>query len=444
MRMAKEKGEQLLPLEAARLWCKEAQRMGYLWDVDQHAWFMRSHLNGVWQRDRLGIVRSEIISAAQQAKPKDTGNLARYFEYVATCEDGLTITSDQWDQHLYAFGAPNGVFELMEGCAIEPVLDLKVSKMVGAPPGGDCPRWKRFLLECCEDDADLVAFLHRWAGYALSALTVEHVILFVHGPGGNGKSVFVDTLRHAWGEYARTLPMDALMEARTDRHPAEIAMLRGARLAIATETQEGRRWDDAKVKQLTGGDRIVARHMRQDWFEFEPTFKLIVVGNHAPQIATVDDAMRRRLCMVPFNNKPSMPDAGLGAALRGEAPGILQWAMEGFEAYRAAGGLNPPERVLKATKAYLDEQDTVGAWLEDCCEVDRGGWTASADLFRSWSQWCTEAGMHPKSIKRLAGDLARKGVVAEKHRGVRGFANIMLRVDALDGSWTDRQNGYMP
>jgi putative DNA primase/helicase len=219
-------------------------------------------------------------------------------------------------------------------------------------------------------------------------------------------------------------------------------MLRGARLAIATETQEGRRWDDAKVKQLTGGDRIVARHMRQDWFEFEPTFKLIVVGNHAPQIATVDDAMRRRLCMVPFNNKPSMPDAGLSAALRGEAPGILQWAMEGFEAYRAAGGLNPPERVLKATKAYLDEQDTVGAWLEDCCEVGQGGWTASADLFRSWSQWCQDAGMHAKSMKRLAGDLARKGIVAERRRMGRGFANV--RVTLGDASVTHRQSGYLP
>ena len=443
MRMAKEKREeQLLPLDAARAWCKEARRMEYLWDVDQNAWFMRSLNNGVWERDRLGIVKSEIISAAQKARPKDMGSLARYFTEVATCEDGLTITSDQWDQHLYAFGAPNGVFELVDGGSVERVLDLRITKQVGASVGGECPRWKQFLLESCKGDEEVVAFLHRWAGYALSGLTSEHVILFIHGQGGNGKSKFVETLQYAWGDYARALPMDALMEARNDRHPAEIAMLRGVRLAVATETQEGKRWDDAKVKQLTGGDTIVARHMRQDWFQFQPTFKLLVVGNHAPQIATVDDAMRRRLCMVPFDNKPSIIDSDLGATLKGEAPGILKWAMEGFELYQQAEGLKPPPAVLKATKAYLDEQDTVGAWLQDCCDVGQGGWTASADLFKSWSAWCQDAGMHAKSMKRLAGDLARKGIVAERKMHGRGFANV--RLTRHDASMTHGQSGYLP
>jgi putative DNA primase/helicase len=441
MRMAQERRERTLAYDAARAWCEQARKAEYVWDVDQHCWFIRS-ATGVWERDRLGLVRSEMIKAAQSARPDDTGNWARYFDMVATCQDGVTITRDQWDTHMYAFGAPSGVFELIEGCSLERVYDLKITKQVGASPGGSSDLWERFLLECCEGDEEVVSFLQRWAGYALSGLTVEHVILFVHGPGGNGKSVFVDTLRHAWGEYARTMPMDALMEAKNDRHPAEIAMLAGARLAIATETQEGRRWDDAKVKQLTGGDRIVARHMRQDWFEFDPTFKLLVVGNHAPQIATVDDAMRRRLCMVPFNNKPAMPDPTLGQRLKQEAGGVLRWAMEGFEAFRQAGGLNPPERVLKATQAYLDEQDTVGAWLQDCCIVGDGGWTASADLFRSWEAWCRDAGIHAKSIKRLSGDLARRGIPAERRKHGRGFGNV--RVTLGDALVTDQRDGYWP
>lgn len=437
MKMAnKRREDQVLAYEAARSWSEEARRNQYAWDVEQGCWYTRSQLSGVWERDRLGIVRSEIIRAAQKAHAQDTGAWARYFEMVAHCFDGLTITSDQWDRHLYSFGAPDGVYELIEGCAVHPALDMKVTKQVGAKPGGASTQWEQFLLEACENDVELVAFLQRWAGYALSALTSEHLILFVHGPGGNGKSVFVDTMRHAWGEYARTLPMDALMEAKNDRHPAEIAMLRGARLAIATETQEGRRWDDAKVKQLTGGDRIVARHMRQDWFEFEPTFKLLVVGNHAPQIATVDDAMRRRLCIVPFNNKPAKPDAGLGHRLRQEAGGVLRWAMEGFEAFQRAGGLFPPERVLKATQAYLDEQDTVGAWLQDCCVVGQGGWTPSAELYRSWEAWCQQQGIHAKSVKRLSGDLSRRGIPPERRHSGRGFANVTVTL--RDGFVSDR------
>jgi putative DNA primase/helicase len=272
----------------------------------------------------------------------------------------------------------------------------------------------------------VVAFLKRWAGYALSGSTKEHCILFIHGPGGNGKSVFVDTIRYAWGEYAKTLPMDALMESKGDRHPAEIAMLKGARLAIANETQEGRKWDDAKLKQLTGGDVVVARHMRQDWFEFTPCFKLLVVGNHAPQIAVVDDAMRRRLCMVPFTNKPEKPDGDLGAKLREEAGGVLRWAMEGFEEWATLGGLRPPESILKATAGYLDDQDTVGAWLQDCTVKQAGSFTSSRAIMASWSTWCTEAGTHPKSMKRLGPDLKSRGYVQTRTEHARGFLGLTL------------------
>lgn len=436
------KEEKPLAYEAAQSFVLDAVHAPYRWDVDQQSWFIRSPISGVWERDGLNMVESHILKAANTANPQDTGAWARYFRWVAQSDSRLVMRSSEWDAHLYAFGAPSGVFELVEGCALEPWLDMKVTKMVGAAPGGDCPRWEAFMLEACGGDAEVVAFLKRWAGYALSGLTIEHCILFVHGPGGNGKSVFVDTLRHAWGAYARTLPMDALMEAKNDRHPAEIAMLRGARLAIANETQEGRRWDDAKLKQLTGGDVVVARHMRQDWFEFKPCFKLLVVGNHAPQIATVDDAMRRRLYMVPFVNKPAKPDRGLAAALQGEAGGILRWAMEGFAEY-ALEGLNPPEKVLQATQAYLDEQDTVGGWLKDECVLG-SGWASSKDIYASWARWCGENGIHPKSMRRLAGDLARRGVVPERTATARGFKNITLvtRRDTLmthseDEEWVD-------
>jgi len=410
---------------AARQWCKEAIKLEYRWCVDSNSWYTRAS-SGVWERDRLNMVKGEIIKGAAKANPNDTGSWARYFACVAESFDGLVVGSADWDQHLWGFGAPDDVYDLIEGSAINRLLDLSITKRVGVRPGGSTTRWEAFLLEAARGDAEVVAFLKRWAGYALSGSTKEHCILFIHGPGGNGKSVFVDTIRYAWGEYAKTLPMDALMESKGDRHPAEIAMLKGARLAIANETQEGRKWDDAKLKQLTGGDVVVARHMRQDWFEFTPCFKLLVVGNHAPQIAVVDDAMRRRLCMVPFTNKPEKPDGDLGAKLREEAGGVLRWAMEGFEEWATLGGLRPPESILKATAGYLDDQDTVGAWLQDCTVKQAGSFTSSRAIMASWSTWCSEAGTHPKSMKRLGPDLKGRGYVQTRTEHARGFLGLTL------------------
>jgi putative DNA primase/helicase len=410
---------------AARKWCKTAIENEYVWCIDQNSWYTRA-ASGVWERDRLNMVRGEIIKAASKANPSDTGAWARYFQSVAECFDGLVINSEDWDAHMWAFGAPDDVYDLIEGTHIDRLLDLQITKRVGVRPGGKTTLWEAFLLEAARGDAEVVSFLKRWAGYSLSGSTKEHCILFIHGPGGNGKSVFVDTIRYAWGEYAKTLPMDALMESKGDRHPAEIAMLKGARLAIANETQEGRKWDDAKLKQLTGGDVVVARHMRQDWFEFAPVFKLLVVGNHAPQIAVVDDAMRRRLCMVPFTNRPATPDPDLGAKLREEAGGVLRWAMEGFEEWSTLGGLRPPESILKATAGYLDDQDTVGAWLQDCTIKNEGSFVSSAHIMASWSHWCREAGTHPKSMKRLGPDLKGRGYVQTRTEHARGFLGLTL------------------
>jgi putative DNA primase/helicase len=300
-----------------------------------------------------------------------------------------------------------------------------VTKRLAALPAGTSPSWLKFLNEATKGDLDMMDYLQRWAGYTLSGSTQEHAILFIHGPGGNGKSVFIDTIRHALGDYARTLPMDALMESRNDRHPAEIAMLRGVRLAVANETQEGRRWDEAKVKQLSGGDSVAARFMGRDWFQFRPTHKLVVVGNHAPTISTIDEALRRRLHMVPFIHTPEAKDATLGERLRSEVAGVLAWMLEGFKEWELKG-LVPPASVIDATNAYFEEQDTVGAWLAECCEVPSMGSTTSKVLYQSWSHWCEQNGINPKSMKRLSPELERRGLTRLRTNKERGFRGIVV------------------
>ena len=191
---------------------------------------------------------------------------------------------------------------------------------VAPAPTADCPRWLAFLDETTGGDADLIRFLQQWCGYCLTGETREHALVFVHGGGGNGKSVFLNTITRIMHDYATTAAMDTFTASKFDKHPTDLAMLRGARLVTASETEEGRAWAEARVKQMTGGDPITARFMRQDFFTFFPNFKLFIIGNHKPVLQNVDDAAKRRFNIVPFTRKPEKPDRELETKLAGEWP----------------------------------------------------------------------------------------------------------------------------
>jgi putative DNA primase/helicase len=176
------------------------------------------------------------------------------------------------------------------------------------------------MRETTNEDNGLIVFLQQCSGCMLTGDIREHALLFIYGPGGNGKSVWLNTVSGILGDYCRTAPMETFTASPTDRHPTELAMLRGARMVCATETEEGRPWAESKIKQLTGGDRVAARFMRQDFFEFQPQFKLVVIGNHKPTPRNVDDAAKRRFNMVPFTHKPPNPDRELEHKLRASGP----------------------------------------------------------------------------------------------------------------------------
>jgi putative DNA primase/helicase len=268
----------------------------------------------------------------------------------------------------------------------------------------------------------------------LTGVTSQHALVFVYGPGGNGKSVFLNVVTAIMAEYATTSAMDTFTASHNDRHSTELAMLNGARLVTASETEEGRAWAEARIKALTGGDKITARFMRQDNFTFTPHFKLIVVGNHKPVLHNVDDAARRRFNIVPFMLKPKHPDHELEKKLMAEAGGILRWMIDGCLDWQREG-LIRPESVKAATEAYFSDQDLFGQWLEDCCEVrmDRGPrfiWDRSADLFESWSEYSHKAGEEPGSKKSFGQLMQRRGFEAYRQPGpgTRGFRFVRLRV----------------
>jgi putative DNA primase/helicase len=270
--------------------------------------------------------------------------------------------------------------------------------------------------------------LQRMAGYALTGSTAEHALFFGHGTGANGKSVLTNTLLAILGDYATTAPSEVFLAAKHERHPTELADLRGARLVVASEIDHGRRWNEARIKSLTGGDPVKARLMRQDFFEFRPQFKLLVVGNNRPSLRGVDEAMRRRLHLLPFTvtipraaRDPQLPDK-----LRAEGPAILRWAIDGCLAWQRQG-LAPPASVISATDAYLSSEDAFGLWFDECCEADAKAWASSAELFQSWKGWAERSGERAGSQKRLAQALEAHGYqpVRRREEG-RGFCGLRL------------------
>ena len=234
-------------------------------------------------------LRARILSAGTRAAVE---NLAR-------SDRAHAAVPEQWDADPWALNTPGGIVDL-ETSTILPHDPLAYpTKITAVAPGGDCPLWRDFLAQITDRDDDLQAYLQRSAGYALTGSIREHVLQFGYGTGANGKGTYLNTLTGIMGDYACTAPMETFTATSGERHPTDLAMLRGARLVTAQETEQGRRWAEAKIKALTGGDPISARFMRQDFFTFMPQFKLFIAGNHRPGLSGVDEAIRRRCTSCP-------------------------------------------------------------------------------------------------------------------------------------------------
>jgi putative DNA primase/helicase len=205
-------------------------------------------------------------------------------ERLAKADRRLAATVDQWDADPWAINTPVGIIDLRTGNLRPQRADDYVTKVTGVAPNASCltPIWDAFLDRIMGGDAELIAFLQRMAGYALTGLTREHAMFFLYGRGANGKTTFLGAIIACASDYHRTAPIETFTAATGERHPTDLAGLRGARLVTAIETEEGRRWAESKIKALTGGDRIAARFMRQDFFEYTPQFKLMIAGNHKP------------------------------------------------------------------------------------------------------------------------------------------------------------------
>ena len=302
-------------------------------------------------------------------------------------------TADRFDQDDWILNTPEGTVSLRDGALRAHEKDDYCTKVTRASPAGDCPLWKQVLREVTDNDQELIDYLQRVLGYCLTGSTREHALFFFYGTGANGKGTVLNTFSELLSDYAITAPIETFCESRNERHPTELAMLDGPRVVLAQETEQGRKWAETRIKALTGGDAITARRMRQDFYPFQPKFKLLIAGNNKPALTTVDEAMRRRFHIIPFTVTipPEKRDKSLHEKLRREWPGILKWMIQGCVEYCQRDGLDPPDRVIEATNQYLESQDLLAEWLQDECEIGAEYWEKPKLLFNSWKDWAYAA-----------------------------------------------------
>jgi putative DNA primase/helicase len=393
-----------------------------------------------WRPDDTLIARHRARQSCREAaascnQPKASKLLASAktiaaAERLAQADRSIAATVDQWDADPWLLNTPAGIIGLRSGKIRDHDSLAYLTKITNVAPDDKCPTptWRAFLNRIMGDHSEVIDYLQRVAGYSLTGSVQEHALFFCYGTGANGKTTFLNALTACAGDYHRTASIETFTASNHDRHPTELAALRGTRLVTATETEEGRRWAESRIKSLTGGDKNAARFMRQDFFEYTPQFKLIIAGNHKPGLRSVDEAIRRRFNLIPFTVTipPDERDETLPDKLKVELPGILAWMIKGCIDWLERG-LAPPQIVTDATAAYLEEEDAIAAWIEECGDRDPSAWEKSGDLFGSWTGWATKAGEYIGSQKRFAQLLETRGLTFKRQNKARGYIGLRLR-----------------
>lgn len=346
---------------------------------------------------------------------------------LARCNPSMRVTLGELDANPYELNTPNGVVDLRTGELSAHAPEGWHTKQTGVAydAHAEAPRWAAFLRRTFGGDRDMVSYMQRLAGYTAIGEVTHHVLPFLFGGGSNGKSVFMEVLAGTLGDYAISAPANFLLAGR-DRHETEIARLHGARLVVCSEVNQGSKFDEAKVKLLTGGDTLTGRYMRADFFDFTPSHSLFLMGNHKPEVEGGGTSFWRRLQVIPF--RFTVPEhervEGLQSTLiEEEGAAILKWIVDGARTVIETG-LNAPESVRTATAEYAEQEDALARFLSECCEIDNDGRDTTMALVvgRSFQAWAFANGEKEVSSTKLGRELAtRFGVQFVKTRSGKAY-----------------------
>ncbi|MFB9432781.1 phage/plasmid primase, P4 family [Streptoalloteichus tenebrarius] len=353
----------------------------------------------------------------------------------AATDPRIVVGLDQLDAHPYELNTPTGIIDLRTGTLTPPDPARLHTRITAAAvdEAADPIRWAEFLGDTFGNDQDLITYLQRLVGYSACGRVREHVLPFAFGSGANGKGAFLETVTHVLGDYATTAPAGFLMAKNYASHDTEIARLAGARMVVCSEVNEQDRFDEAKVKALTGGDTLTARFMRQDHVTFTPTHTLWLMGNHQPAVTSGGHSFWRRLRLVPFTRtvpEERRVDDLQGILAREHGAAVLAWIIEGARDY-ATNGLPTPASVKAATAEYETAQDTVARFVADCCHI--GGadhvTTTTSALRAAYERWCLAEGEAAVSPKRLGLELRRLGIDPARTGRARLYRGVALIAD---------------
>jgi len=395
------------------------------------------------------FVQVDPLRAYQSLNPDDLKRLATHIQKSLSAkglsnsvqllkgQPGVQVFANQLDTDDMLLGVMGGmVVNLKTGIARPQTASDLITKSAGCvfDPDATCPLFENFLQSIFRGDVDLIDYIQTWLGYALTGLTREQQLLFGYGIGANGKSVLFSILQALMGAYAIAAPVDTIMMRGKEGPKSHLlARLEGARLVIANETADNQALAENLIKEMTGGEKMAADAKYKDVVEFQPKFKLVVVGNHKPVIRGTDSGIWRRLHMVPFDRVLSEveQDRDLLGKLKAELPGILNWAIKGCLNWQRTG-LLMPDVMRRSVEEYRNESDVIGLWLDEKCETAPALFVAASTLFMSYKNWCEANGHFASSTTLLGKRLADRGF-SKRKSGTVTWRGLALRQGMLPG-----------
>lgn len=352
---------------------------------------------------------------------------------LAQHQEGIAAPPGVFDSNPLLLGVLNGVVDLSTGTLRAGRKEDFITKQAGVKydPAATCPQWRAFLAYVLDGNDELIAFIQRAVGYSLSGLTVEQALFFLFGGGRNGKSTFTEIVQRLMGDYGQRAPNSLFIADRSGKSAeTEAARLSGVRFVIGSELEEGAKFAESRIKDLTGEDTIVARNLYERHVEFRPTHKIWIFGNHKPVVGGTDMGIWRRMKLIPFTVQipADKVDRDLPKKLLEELPGILNWAIEGFLQWNALG-LGASSAVTDATEAYREDEDVLGAFIAECCED--GGEVGLGVLYGIYELWAKAGGIKmPLTRNMLTRKLGERGLKNRSSNGLRYWTNLSLRCPA--------------
>jgi putative DNA primase/helicase len=385
--------------------------------------FYREILKSDDHKERIEIEKFGIISESVRRREATI----RAAQWVGE----LNVKSEDLDPDPWLLNVQNGTINVITGEFTEHKQENMITKLANVlyDKNADCPMWKKFVREIMDFKPELINFLQTAAGWSLTGDISEQTLFILYGSGANGKSTFLNTISYLLGDYGTATNTETFMKKNGDSYTNDLARLRGTRFVTTTEAEQGRRLSEPLIKQITGTDKMTARFLYGEFFNFIPTFKVFMATNHKPVIKGTDYGIWRRIKLIPFTTRieEDKQDKELEMKLRSEASGILNWLLEGALRWKSER-LKAPDVILNATDEYRGEMDVIGNFLKHCCVTKEDGSIRIRELYKAYADWCDENNEHPVSERFFTLRLKEMGYEQMRTSEARFWLGLALQV----------------